>query len=449
MKSEDISKLNMSKFIATERNFCKVIFPELDWDADAWSILKLDPSYRAIPFDLVFTVNSQPIEGRKIEQPKKKTPLPSPYREFCKALVVYLKRSSGIKARAIYAYLNEAKRLYNVMYFRGETSPTQLKNYHFQYMHDYLAEIGYVQMYDATINLSKISTIVDSMGISVSGTSFKTREKPKRQHFNIKYMGEKPNGKVFSQEAVEAYAVATNNPLSEGEEILLRTLDLLFAMGQRANEVTHIPLNCWVERSEKDSQGRLVRIPKTDDVIKTYGIRYYAEKMSKDRVHWFADQDAPFARQAVERLKILTKDSRAVAKFQRMNPGRIWDVAPDRRMSYGELFNYLSFASHDGLQKFLRRLGVRSCSKQKGKPYYRAGDIEDAILSDKKFGPQITNTIALANEFNKPVLYKDQLLSLAFDGAFRMKKEANLLRVVVSKLTVIELNIALGADSKR
>jgi hypothetical protein len=76
MKSEDISKLNMSKFIATERNFCKVIFPELDWDADAWSILKLDPSYRAIPFDLVFTVNSQPIEGRKIEQPKKKTPLP-------------------------------------------------------------------------------------------------------------------------------------------------------------------------------------------------------------------------------------------------------------------------------------------------------------------------------------------------------------------------------------
>ena len=47
------------------------------------------------------------------------------------------------------------------------------------------------------------------------------------------------------------------------------------------------------------------------------------------------------------------------------------------------------------------------------------------------------------------MLYKDQLLSLAFDGAFRMKKEANLLRVVVSKLTVTDLNIALGAEPNR
>jgi hypothetical protein len=57
--------------------------------------------------------------------------------------------------------------------------------------------------------------------------------------------------------------------------------------------------------------------------------------------------------------------------------------------------------------------------------------------------------MALVNESNEPVLYKDQLLSLASDGAFRMKKEANLLRVVVSKLTVTELNNALGTDFRR
>ena len=364
MKAESVAKLNLNNFIATERKICESAFPELDWDADAWPILKIDPSYRAVPFELVFAVNSQPIKGHKFVQLPKKSLLPSPYREFCKALIIYLKRSMGIKARALYAYLNEAKRLYNVMYFRGETSPIHLKNYHFQYLHDYLAEIGYVQLYDATTNLTKISGIIDSLGISMTGTAYKTSEKPRRQHHKVKFKGEEPNGKEFSREAVEAYAVISNNPVSEGEEILLRTLDLLFAMGQRANEVTHIPLDCWVERVEKDSQGRLLRIPKTGDLIKTYGIRYYAEKKAKDRVHWFADQDVAFARRAVERLKILTKDARAVARFQRENPGRMWDIKPDREMSYGELFKYLSFASHDGLQKFLKKLGVRPCSKR-------------------------------------------------------------------------------------
>jgi hypothetical protein len=339
MKAENVAKLNLNNFIATERKICESAFPEINWDADTWPILKIDPSYRAIPFDLVFAINSQPIGGRKVEQPQKKTHLPSPYREFCKALVVYLKRSTGVKARALYAYLNEAKRLYNVMYFRGETSPADLKNYHFQYLHNYLAEIGYVQLYDATTNLSKISEIIDTLAISMTGTAYKTNEKPKRQHHKAKYKGEEPDKKEFSREAVEAYAVITNNPVSEGEEILLRTLDLLFAMGQRANEVTHIPLDCWVERIEKDSQGQLIKIPKTGETIKSYGVRYYAEKKAKDRVHWFADQDVPFARRAVERLKKLTEASRAVAKFQRENPGRIWDICngqvkPDTFLSY-------------------------------------------------------------------------------------------------------------------
>lgn len=448
MATENYAQLNLNSFIATERRICESAFPGIDWDADVWPILKIDPSYRAKPFDLVFNVSSQGIEGRGVEQPQNKTRLPSPYREFCKALVMYLKRSLGVKARALYAYLNEAKRLYNVMYFRGETNPIHLRNYHFKYLHDYLAEIGYVQLYDATTNLSKISSVVDSSAISITGSAYKTSERPTRQHYKVKYKGEEPDGKEFSREAVEAYAVATNNPVNEGEEILLRTLDLLFAMGQRANEVTHIPLDCWVERVEKDSQGRLIRNPKTGEPINSYGIRYYAEKMAKDRVHWLAEQDVQFAQRAVERLSNLTADPRAVAKFQRENPGRIWDVAPDREMSYSDLFRYLSFASQDGLQKFLRRLGVPPCPKSQVYPCYRAGDIEDAIVNYRRLGTYITDTVALADESGKPILYKDQLLSLAFDGDFRMKRKANQLRVLVHKLTVVHLNKALGASRK-
>jgi hypothetical protein len=447
MKAESIAALNLNNFIVTERKICESAFPGIEWDSNSWPILKIDPSYRAKPFDLVFNVNSQPIVGRDVDQPQRKSLLPSLYREFCKALVMYLKRTLGVKARALYAYLNEAKRLYNVMYFRGKASPIHLSNYHFQYLHAYLVEIGYVQLYDATTNLSKISSIVDSSGISITASAYKTSERPTRQHLKVKFESEEPNGKEFSREAVEAFAVATNNPVNEGEEILLRTLDLLFAMGQRANEVTHIPLDCWVERVEKDSQGRDIKMPKTGEPIKTYGIRYYAEKMAKDRVHWLADQDVQFARRAVQRLTKLTENSRAVARFQRENPGRIWDIAPERALSYPEISEYLSFASHDGLQKFLHRIGV---SRLHGpQPFYKAGEIERAIITDSRLGEHVRNTVALADETGKPVLYKEELLSLVFDGSFRMKRIENLIRVAVVKVSVVDLNIALGADPTR
>lgn len=449
MRTDNQARLNMNNFIATERQICDSAFPAIVWDSNKWPILALDPSFRGKPFNLPFTVYSLPIVNRSVKQPEKDTPLPSPYREFCKALVIHIKRSFGVNGRALYAYLNESRRLYNVMYFRNESSPTLLKQFHFHYMHEYLAETGYVQLYDATTTLSKISNIIDKEGISTTSTSYKTSEKPKRQHYRIKHEDEEPEGKEFSREAVEAYAVATNNPLNDGEEILLRTDDLLFSMGQRANEVTHIPLDCWVERIEKNNHGVVITLPQTDEPLKSYGIRYYAEKKAKSRVHWLAEQDVPFAKRAVERLKVLTKAARQVAEFQYHNPGRMWNLPREREMTYAEIFKYFSFASRDGLQKFLKRIGVTSCGGAANSPLYRAGDIEDAMLGDKRFGPSIRNTIALADTSGEPVLLKHQLLSLAFEGAFRMKRQENELRVIVHKLSVEELNYSLGANVKR
>lgn len=108
MTAENIATLNLNNFIATERNICESAYPEIDWDSNSWPILKVDQSYRAKPFDMVFNAHFQPIDGREVNQPQKKSLLPSPYREFCKAMVVYIKRSLGVKGRALFAYLNEA-----------------------------------------------------------------------------------------------------------------------------------------------------------------------------------------------------------------------------------------------------------------------------------------------------------------------------------------------------
>lgn len=441
MPNESIAKLNLNTFIATERQICTSAFPKILWESNSWSISDLDPSYRGQPFQLTFNVHSMPIQKDNVVQPEKHTPLPTPYREFCKAFVIHIRRSRGVKARSINAHLIEAKRLYNVMYFRGESSPTKLKIYHFQYLEDYLAEIDYVQLYDATTTLTKIAELIDRFDISIDGTGYKSSVRPNRQHLRVRYEDEEPSGKEFSREAIEAYAAATNAPINNGEEILLRTIDLLIAMGQRGNEVTHIPLDCWVEQVEKNEKG-VIQNDGNGKAIKTYGIRYYAEKHAVDRVHYLADPDVPLAKRAVERLTILCEKARAVARFQRQNPNRIWDVDPDIIMTYTHIHKHLSFATNDGLQKFLSRIGVKPTFNGR----YRAGDIETALLKHKRLSKVISNHAALSDESGKVVLYKHELLSLGFDGQFRMKRANNQISVVVDKISTIQLNKALGAS---
>lgn len=77
-----------------------------------------------------------------------------------------------------------------------------------------------------------------------------------------------------------------------------------------------------------------------------------------------------------------------------------------------------------------------------------AEDIENAILANKRLNQHIVDHVALADESGNPILFKDQLLSLAFDGDFRFKRKENQLRVIVGKLTVVDLNRALGTDLK-
>ena len=153
----------------------------------------------------------------------------------------------------------------------------------------------------------------------------------------------KSDDRLPSREAMEAYALCTNNPTNDGEEILLRVIDLLIATGQRGNEVAVIPYDCWVERPIIGAKGEVVVDANGNSLVEC-GIRYFAEKQFQSRVHWFAESDIPLARRAVERLKALTIEQREIAAWQEQHPGHIWIYPPQSVIPETVVLDWLGFS---------------------------------------------------------------------------------------------------------
>jgi len=253
---------------------------------------------------------------------------------------------------------------------------------------------------------------------------------------------------------MKAYALCTNQPINDKEEILLRTIDLLIAMGQRANEVTLIPVDCWVEKPVTDTAGTPLLDAHNIPIIQA-GIRYYAEKKFQSRVHWLADQDIPFARRAIERLQELTKQARAIAQWQEQNPGKLWSFPHEEVVPDYKLLQYMGFSHAANLHLYLNRNGVkpvyinkdirnplprrRTCAAQ----FYRAGDVEQLLL------PRLSDHAALKEKVNgqwKTLLRTSEVLSIRFDGAYRFKeRDANIFIVFPGRTELKDINGALGA----
>ncbi|WP_446942098.1 hypothetical protein [Pseudomonas aeruginosa] len=238
------------------------------------------------------------------------------------------------------AYNIATRRLYNPLFERRETDPARLTRGDFDRVVGFLRESGYKNLYDALSHLKVIADTMDKLQVTEIAIHFEHEarpEKPRHDYISLHdpdraVKQRKSDEKLPSREAMEAYAQCTNQPLSAGEEILLRVIDLLIATGQRGNEVAVIPYDCWVERPIKGTAGDVVVDAHGKPLVECE-IRYYAEKQFQSRVHWLAESDVPLARRAVERLKVLTQEQREIAAWQECHPRRIWNYPP-RSTSY-------------------------------------------------------------------------------------------------------------------
>lgn len=122
-----------------------------------------------------------------------------------------------------------------------------------------------VNIYNISACFGVIANILDDLQITPFPILFINKEKLQKHYYDYKQLSEINSGdirinndKLPSYEAMVAYAKCTNNPINDNEAIILRTIDLLIATGQRINEITYISFNCLVKTPEKDNNGNIV-----------------------------------------------------------------------------------------------------------------------------------------------------------------------------------------------
>lgn len=439
----------LHEFIELEKQHLAQAAPDINWSHECWST-KNWLLNRSKDQTLLFRELSDAASARR-----KSTPLPADFADFCKAIVVHFQRTRGLSHMGVRVYLFDLRRIFNSFFKQGYVSPLPFLRWHFEETAQAMKEQNYSGIYDSCTRLQAISELIDKKQLTKSPIGFQHGMTPNSKY--LRYVPlidpgrdekiRKDAGKLPSREALEAYAECTNNPLNDDEEILLRTIDLLIVMGQRGNEISCLPLDCWVERPLKDSIGNLI-LDANGRPILEIGIRYYPEKNFETRIHWLADQDISLARRAITRLETLTTGPRTVAKWQEDNPGRLWDIAPDEWLNETRLLRLLGYASKRNLYLYLsKNKGImpREVRAQSIDRYYRAGDIERLLA------PQIDHTVLKKRVNGKwhVILRTSETLSIRFDGAFRFIREANVTRVLPRRTTLKEINTGLGSNPKQ
>ena len=444
----------------------KVIFQSLSiptpWESALWSVQHWLPQ-RLKQQTITFETQRQSLEKNGYSVPPKAA-LPSDFQDFCKALIVYLQRTRSLKFSMVAAYNIAVRRLYNPLFERRVSDPTQLTRGDFDRVVEFLSGSGYKNLYDAISHLQVIADTIDKLQLTDTAIHFTHDAKPEKSRHEFISLHDpdravkqrKSDERLPSREAMEAYAICSNNPLSDGEEILLRVIDLLIATGQRGNEVSVIPYDCWVERPIKGTTGEVVVDAHGKPLVEC-GIRYFAEKQFQSRVHWLAESDIPLARRAVERLKTLTNEQREIAAWQELHPGRIWSYPPQSVISDAKVLDWLGFSearsASRNLYLFLTRNGVHPFDDEPDekqgrslKRRYVAGEIERLIV------PRLRGHAALTENVGgqvRIVLRTSETLAIAFDGQFRFGgREANVFRAVPRRVTLGDINHALGDNEK-
>jgi hypothetical protein len=432
------------------------------WSSSLWAVGSWLPQ-RGTQNTLTFETHRQALEKTGYPSPAK-GPLPFEFQDFCKALIVYLQRTRNLKFSMVAAYNIAIRRIYNPLFERGASDPTQLTRGDFDRVVEFLRQSSYKNLYDAISHLQVVADTIDSLQLTEIAIHFEHDAKPeKRRHDYISLHDpdrdvkhRKSDEKLPSREAMEAYALCSNNPHSDSEEILLRVIDLLIATGQRGNEVAVIPFDCWVERPIKGATGEIVVDANGKRLIEC-GIKYFAEKHFQSRVHWFGESDIPLARRAVKRLKVLTQEQREIARWQEANPGRLWDYSPHEILTENQVLRWLGFSdgssSGRNLHLYLSRNGIdpiddetKLKSTEARKRRYLAGEIEKLLIPKLRGHEALTENIG---GIPRTVLKTSETLAIAFDGQFRLGgREGNVFRAIPRRVTLVDINRALGADPR-
>lgn len=119
------------------------------------------------------------------------------------------------------------------------------------------------------------------------------------------------NKKMPSEAGLEALPEIFNKAITPYEQLTSSIIALLICAPNRINEVFLLPYDCEV--IQKDTEG-----------IEQYGLRWFPAKGASPMIKWIIPSMVDIAKEAISKIKKVTKQARKVAKWYENNPTKLY-----------------------------------------------------------------------------------------------------------------------------
>ncbi|ENH6339637.1 integrase [Burkholderia vietnamiensis] len=151
---------------------------------------------------------------------------------------------------------------------------------------------------------------------------------------------------------------------------------ILLATPDRIGEVLTLPESCEVREPRKGKED-------------AYGLRWWPEKGAGPMVKWVVPSMVSVVQEALQKIRAVTQEARAVAKWYETNPRQIFlsaDVAHLRGkewLSFGEVAEILGLANRISSRNWCKGAGIKTETREENSKhvYVRFSDVEAAVLA--------------------------------------------------------------------
>lgn len=295
-KDELLAAENLKMFITKCRYELNVFGSNLDWDSAVWPKL------------VVFSKL-----GVTTRKPTVKQELDTCFVDFAKAYFRYQQghKPTGTKneskaLRAVEAALLQVTGIASI----DNISVTVLDEAASLVKQHYSAGAAY----HAGREIERLAIfIVENKLVSASVNGWKSPIKRAPDSIKTGKLGASERAKRLpSDAALNALAeIFANNPSAERDIFTTSVFAMLMSAPSRITEVLALPVDC--EFTEYDRDG-----------VERYGWRFFAGKGFEGDIKWIPTVMVPVAKEAVRRIKLITKNARLLAKWIEENPTKFY-----------------------------------------------------------------------------------------------------------------------------
>lgn len=396
---------NLAKFIALAKRspaLKGVVWESLTWRFDADDpVAKKTNSHRAYSNELMFSNRETSKKGWSRVRMEERQPMAQPFLDFARSFVRLHAESSSPNITILRKDLAILSILEALLKTTGAADPTLLTIGHFKDAEamlktDYAARTAYKM----SNMLENVAEQIDRHKITATPIRYRTGIKRPNDGDELTEGGQTEGAeKMISEDALRALADIYRSPADEVEKLIGDVCAILVASGFRIGELLALPVDCWFE-----DEGRC-------------GIRHGTKKVREMGIKWLPSASAPVAKQAIADLTVLCREAREVAKWMRMNPGRIRELAHLDPGSEIRILDAIALlGGNDGTTYFIASNGIKATSTMQGL-VAKVGEIECALCA--RFAPF---DVALTTMKSGAEIRLDEALIVVFENQLHMTR---------------------------